>query len=36
MRIEKHYGYLPNIDCFPTEPNQVFMSVILNAELMLH
>jgi signal transduction histidine kinase len=31
MTIEKHYGDLPDIECFPNELNQVFMNIILNA-----
>lgn len=32
ITIEKHYGVLPRIPCFPNQLNQVFMNVLANAE----
>jgi two-component system, NtrC family, sensor kinase len=29
--IEKDYGDIPNIDCYPSQLNQVFLNVIMNA-----
>jgi two-component system NtrC family sensor kinase len=31
MTVQKSYGDLPDIECFPNELNQVFMNIILNA-----
>ena len=31
IEIEKHYGLLPEIDCFPGQINQVFMNILSNA-----
>lgn len=31
ITIEKEYGKLPEIECFPRELNQLFMNVLLNA-----
>lgn len=31
LSIEEHYGALPDINCFPSLLNQVFMNVIVNA-----
>src|SRR5690606_16137374 len=29
--LEKHYGELPPVECLPSELNQVFMSILINA-----
>lgn len=31
IEIVKHYGQLPEIDCFPGQLNQVFMNILANA-----
>lgn len=31
ITIEKHYGTLPNVECFPGQLNQVFMNILSNA-----
>ncbi|KRG71020.1 ATP-binding protein [Pseudoxanthomonas dokdonensis] len=31
VALEKHYGKLPMIECMPSELNQVFMNILLNA-----
>ena len=30
-KLEKHYGKLPLVECLPSEINQVFMNILLNA-----
>ncbi len=32
VEIEKNYGMLPNIRCYPNQLNQVFMNILSNAE----
>jgi signal transduction histidine kinase len=32
VEIEKNYGALPNIHCYPNQLNQVFMNILSNAE----
>ena len=31
VRLEKHYGELPPVECHPSEINQVFMNLLINA-----
>ncbi|GHA89269.1 ATP-binding protein [Cognatilysobacter bugurensis] len=31
VRLEKHYGELPNVECHASEINQVFMNLLINA-----
>jgi len=31
VRLEKHYGELPLVECHPSEINQVFMNLLINA-----
>ncbi|HEY4554989.1 MAG TPA: ATP-binding protein, partial [Lysobacter sp.] len=31
VRLEKHYGVLPPVECHPSEINQVFMNLLINA-----
>ncbi|NIM19240.1 MAG: PAS domain S-box protein [Candidatus Latescibacteria bacterium] len=31
VKVAKHYGNLPQIECFPHQLNQVFMNVLMNA-----
>ncbi|MFX6567416.1 hypothetical protein ABTG51_20345, partial [Acinetobacter baumannii] len=31
VRLEKHYGQLPLVECLPSELNQVFMNILVNA-----
>lgn len=31
IHVEKHYGQLPEVECFPGQLNQVFMNVLMNA-----
>ncbi|GAB3735756.1 ATP-binding protein [Luteimonas pelagia] len=31
VRLEKHYGTLPPVECHPSEINQVFMNLLINA-----
>jgi signal transduction histidine kinase len=32
INVEKHYGDLPRVQCYPNQLNQVFMNVLSNAE----
>ncbi|MFC0677105.1 ATP-binding protein [Lysobacter korlensis] len=31
VRLEKHYGEIPPVECHPSELNQVFMNLLINA-----
>lgn len=31
IQVEKHYGQLPLVECFPGQLNQVFMNILMNA-----
>ena len=31
IEVEKHYGIIPNIKCYPNMLNQVFMNILINA-----
>ncbi|MGP1382693.1 MAG: ATP-binding protein [Thainema sp.] len=31
IQVEKHYGSLPLVECFPSQLNQVFMNILMNA-----
>lgn len=31
IQIEKHYGSIPPVECYPSQLNQVFMNILVNA-----
>lgn len=31
VKLEKHYGQMPHVECYPSEINQVFMNLLINA-----
>jgi two-component system NtrC family sensor kinase len=36
IRIERQFGDLPEIECFPNQLNQVFMNILVNAAQAIH
>ena len=36
IRIERNFGDLPEIECFPNQLNQIFMNILVNAAQAIH